>query len=50
MICLTISKTRSSTTTLSKSPARERIVKGVMTAILSILLSGGLYFAIRLLE
>ena len=29
---------------------RERIVKGVMVASLSILLFGGLYFVIRVLE
>jgi hypothetical protein len=29
---------------------RERIVKGVAVAILSILLFGGLYFAVRMVE
>lgn len=29
---------------------RERLVKGVVIAVLSILLFGGLYFAVRMLE
>lgn len=29
---------------------RERVVKGVVITVLSILLFGGLYFAVRLLE
>ena len=29
---------------------RERIVKAVAIAVLSVLLSGGLYFAVRLVE
>lgn len=29
---------------------RERVVKGVMVAVLSILLFGGLYYAVRMLE
>jgi len=29
---------------------RERVVKGVVLAVLSILLFGGLYYAVRMLE
>jgi len=29
---------------------RERVVKGVVVAVLSILLFGGLYYAVRMLE
>jgi len=31
-------------------PRRERVVKGVVVAVLSILLFGGLYFAVRMFE
>jgi hypothetical protein len=33
-----------------ESSRKERIVKGVVVAALSILLFGGLYFAVKLLE
>lgn len=34
----------------AETSSRERIIKGVVVAVLSILLFGGLYFAVRMLE
>ena len=34
----------------AETSRRERIIKGVAVAVISILLFGGLYFAVRMLE
>jgi hypothetical protein len=34
----------------AETTSRERVVKGIVIAVLSILLFGGLYFAVRMLE